>query len=161
MGFRPIVAFTVIVMLALRLRSALSDVRAPQFSVPKEVQNARYREAAELIVGAEEGKTDSSGALDDHFDGPATSKVEEWHTMRKQNGGNQSGHAGSRYHVAAFDFAYVATPFIVSLWVIFASVAKIGVYIMAEQSTAMFSTTSHTRLTYLKNCSGNKMVHER
>lgn len=135
MGSRPIFAFAVIVMLALRCRSALSDVRAPPLDVPKGIQNALYREEVELVVGAEEGKTNSPGPLDDRFDDPATSKVEEGHTMRKQTVGNQSGHAGSRFHVAAFDFAYVATPFIVSLWVIFASVAKIGAYNMAKQST--------------------------
>ena len=30
------------------------------------------------------------------------------------------------YHVAEIDFANVATPFLVSLWIVFASVAKIG-----------------------------------
>jgi hypothetical protein len=31
-----------------------------------------------------------------------------------------------RYHVAKFDFAYVDTPLLVALWVLFASAAKVG-----------------------------------
>lgn len=31
-----------------------------------------------------------------------------------------------RYHVAEFDFANVAAPFVVSLWIVFASISKIG-----------------------------------
>ena len=34
-----------------------------------------------------------------------------------------------RYHVAAFDFNYVSTPFIISVWIVFASIAKIGLVI--------------------------------
>jgi len=31
-----------------------------------------------------------------------------------------------RYHVASFDFRYVSAPFIVSLWIVLSTVAKIG-----------------------------------
>jgi hypothetical protein len=31
-----------------------------------------------------------------------------------------------RYHVAKFDFAYVDTPLLVALWILFASAAKVG-----------------------------------
>ena len=35
-------------------------------------------------------------------------------------------HVSKHYHVVSFNFTYVATPFIVSTWLVFASVAKIG-----------------------------------
>jgi len=31
-----------------------------------------------------------------------------------------------RYHIASFDFSYVSAPFIMSLWIVLSSVAKIG-----------------------------------
>jgi len=36
-----------------------------------------------------------------------------------------------RFHVASFDFSYVSTPFVVSLWIVLASIAKIGPLISA------------------------------
>jgi hypothetical protein len=38
-----------------------------------------------------------------------------------------TNHSDERYHVAKFDFAYVDTPFLVALWILFASIAKIGI----------------------------------
>jgi len=35
-----------------------------------------------------------------------------------------------RYHVANLDFANVSTPFVISLWIVFASIAKIGKYLV-------------------------------
>jgi hypothetical protein len=46
-------------------------------------------------------------------------------SMSRDNNNSIPGTRHS-YHVAEFDFANVATPFVVSLWIVFASVAKIG-----------------------------------
>ena len=41
---------------------------------------------------------------------------------------HESHHKEHRYSVATFDFSHVATPFIISVWILFASLAKIGIY---------------------------------
>ena len=46
--------------------------------------------------------------------------------------GNETDDHGNhtlRYHVAVVDFDRVMTPFVVSLWIVFASLAKIGEYL--------------------------------
>ena len=50
------------------------------------------------------------------YDGKAERVAEDVH--------NSSSH--KRYHVAHVDFSGVASPLIVSLWIVFASIAKIG-----------------------------------
>lgn len=46
-----------------------------------------------------------------------------------QHGSGPSNREGMRYSVAAFDFNHVATPYIISLWIIIVGLAKIGKFI--------------------------------
>lgn len=90
--------------------------------------------SSSVVVRRSQVKEDPTD--DGTTDGPAAGAVDGPAMIPMDNGpadGNASadgdgggGTEGRRYHVANFDFAYVATPFVVSLWVIFASAAKIG-----------------------------------
>ena len=44
----------------------------------------------------------------------------------KSENGTEEGHHSKRYQMAGFDFAYVADPFVISGWILLASLAKIG-----------------------------------
>lgn len=76
--------------------------------------------SSSVVVRRSQMKEDpTDGPPDGPPDGP---------TDGNASAGGGGGAGGRRYHVADFDFAYVATPFVVSLWVIFASAAKIGLH---------------------------------
>lgn len=44
----------------------------------------------------------------------------------KADDGHGEGHAVEGYPLAKVDFARVETPFIIGVWILFASIAKIG-----------------------------------
>lgn len=61
----------------------------------------------------------------------STHTKSEAHKPKGRVAGNNTstpgdGHKDHRFHVVAWDFAHVAAPYIVSVWLVFASLAKIG-----------------------------------
>jgi hypothetical protein len=73
----------------------------------------------------------ASGATEEtplHHDNDTTP---EEHLMNGTEHGNDTEHEGEhdevhRYQIAHFDFHAVASPFVVSIWIVIASAAKIG-----------------------------------
>lgn len=89
---------------------SLSDANAP---------------VAEASLAAPVPTTDSSTSLTNQ-EFPAI------HELAKESGAQ--GHGDSehieRFSVFKVDFAYVETPFIIGIWILFASIAKIGMYFL-------------------------------
>ena len=90
------------------LPPAVGDTANDQLATPPDDGGA-------VLVSAEE----PTAVMGHEEDPPSTNQSDS----DKETG---SDHSDERYHVAAVDFAYVATPFIISAWVMFASAAKIG-----------------------------------
>jgi len=47
-------------------------------------------------------------------------------TVSTEHVGETPYYRKQRFHVASFDFSYVSTPFVVLVWIVLSSIAKIG-----------------------------------
>jgi len=58
-----------------------------------------------------------------------STSVDHFSTVSKEHMKETPDHRKQRYHIASFDFSYVSTPFVMSLWIVLSTVAKIGLLI--------------------------------